>query len=75
MEGELATLEPPAFGVAETVELEHQLAYFCLENMGFIPTSPVKLQLRVTPISQTYHFPPSPEIKLPPLTQLWDNQS
>lgn len=62
MEGELAALEPPAFRAAETVQLEHQLTHFCLENMAFIPTSQAKLQLRVTPVSQTY---PSPEIKLP----------
>src|SRR5271155_3654592 len=39
--GELAASEPPVFITAGIAQLEHQLTYFCLENMAFMPTSPV----------------------------------
>jgi hypothetical protein len=50
--GELAASEPPVFITAGIVQLEHQLTYFCLENMAFMP--PGQFQLRVTPISRIY---------------------
>jgi hypothetical protein len=69
MEGELVAPEPLVFRTEENVQLQYQLTYSVLK-IWLSCHLPSQISATCHPVSRTYHFAPSLEIKLPSTTQL-----